>query len=245
VRYIQKASEPVSFTEWKLQETANSQPNWNDLRKPEKPIVKDALLKEQGYICCYCESRVSKENSHIEHLQPRSKYPDLLFEYGNLMASCQANKKENVDPSDEESVDYQSKPIHCGHHRGDWYDEHLMISPLDPTCTDFFRFTEAGEILPTSDPQKENTAAATIEKLALNINKLIRLRRKAIEGILDSEFDQLTDAKNRKNLEDYSQLDENGRYKEFCSAVIYVLKQNLPARTASCTGRPMCLPCLP
>jgi uncharacterized protein (TIGR02646 family) len=218
VRYIQKTSEPASFTEWKLQETKNSQPNWNELRKPEKPIVEDALLKEQGYICCYCESRVSKENSHIEHLQPKSKYPDLMFEYGNLLASCQRGS-EYPPP----------KPSHCGPHKDNWYDKHLLVSPLDETCTDFFRFTEAGEILPTHDLSKATAAKTTIEKLGLNIDKLRRQRRKVIEAILDSEFDQFTEADKQKNLKDYSQLDENGRYKEFCSAVIYLLKQYLPA----------------
>lgn len=216
MRYIQKASEPVSFTKWKLQKTENSQPKWKNLRK--KTIVKDALLKEQGYICCYCESQVSKENSHLEHLQPKSKYPDLLFEYGNLLASCQG-----------ESEDHLPKPSHCGHHKDDWYDKHLLVSPFDPTCTNFFRFTEAGEILPTHDLSKATAASTTIEKLGLNIDKLKRLRKSAIEGVLDDEFDELTETEKRKLIQYFDLPDENGQYQEFCSALIYLLKQNLPA----------------
>ena len=218
MRYIQKASEPESFTEWKLRETENSQPNWNDLRKPEKPIVEDALLKEQGYICCYCEIRVSKENSHIEHLQPKSKYPDLLFEYGNLLASCQRGS-EYPPP----------EPLHCGPHKDNWYDKHLLVSPLDPNCTDFFRFTEAGEILPTHDLSKATAASTTIEKLGLDVDKLRRLRNSAIEGVLDDKFDELTETDKHKLIQYFDRPDENGQYQEFCSALIYLLKRNLPA----------------
>lgn len=220
MRYIQKGREPVSFTKWKLQEIENRQPNWADFRKPEKPIVNDALLKEQGYICCYCESRISKGNSHIEHLQPKnkSKYPDLMFEYGNLMASCQG-ESEYPPP----------KPLHCGHHKDDWYDKHLLVSPLDPTCVHYFRYSEAGEILPTRDLSKTTAASTTIKKLGLNIDKLRRLRESAIEGVLDDEFDELTETEKRKLIRFFDQPDENGQYQEFCSAVIYVLKQRLPA----------------
>ncbi len=218
MRYIQKASEPVSFTEWKLQENEDWQPSWDNFGKPEKNDVHDALLTEQGHICCYCESRISPQISHIEHFQPRSKHSKLSLEYANLLAFC-PGKSEDPRP----------KPSHCGPQKDNWYDTHLLVSPLDPNCTDFFRFTEAGEILPTHDLSKATAATTTIEKLGLNIDKLKRLRKSAIEGVLDDEFDELTETEKRKLIQYFDLPDENGQYQEFCSALIYLLKQNLPA----------------
>lgn len=55
----------------------------------EKNNLKEALLKEQGYICCYCGQEL--ENgipTAIEHFRPKSVYKNLIFDYNNLMASC-------------------------------------------------------------------------------------------------------------------------------------------------------------
>jgi hypothetical protein len=135
-----------------------------------------------------------------------------------LLASCQGEADEPPP-----------QPLHCGQLKGAWYDKHLLVSPLDPTCTDFFRFTEAGEILPTHDLSKATAASTTIEKLGLDINKLRKLRESAIEGVLDDKFDELTATDKHKLIQYFERPDENGQYQEFCSAVIYLLKQNLPA----------------
>jgi phospho-2-dehydro-3-deoxyheptonate aldolase len=51
--------------------------------KDEKNLRK-ILLDEQGYICCYCMSRINCENSKIEHFKPQSKYKELQLDYKNL-----------------------------------------------------------------------------------------------------------------------------------------------------------------
>lgn len=218
MRYIQKTSEPESFTEWKRQENEDWQPNWGNFGKPEKRDVHDTLLQEQGYSCCYCESRISTQISHIEHFKPRSKYPELSLEYANLLASCQG-----------EAEDPPPKPSYCGQLKGAWYDSQLLVSPLVPACADYFRYSDDGQILPTRDLSKATAAITTIEKLGLDINKLRRLRKSAIEGVLDDEFDELTETEKRKLIQYFDLPDENGQYQEFCSALIYLLKQNLPA----------------
>ena len=64
-------------------------PEWEDLIQ--------ALLKEQGYICCYCMQRIYGEDSHIEHFVPRDikntdphsmRASDVELNYGNLFESC-------------------------------------------------------------------------------------------------------------------------------------------------------------
>lgn len=213
MKYIQKGEEPEKFTIWKALSNDNWQPSWDDnFQAPEKPIVHEALLKEQGYICCYCGMRITKATSHIEHLKPRSAYPDLALEYTNLLASCQG-----------ESEEPPPVPVHCGHKKKYWYDEYLMVSPLENHCVDFFKYLASGEILPTDDPQKKAAAETTIEYLALNINKLQNMRRVAI-GTALLTLEDLNEAEIQQLAQGYEKPDSNGQYIQFCTAISYLLK---------------------
>ena len=101
MKFIDKSKEPEEFTNWKALANQDWQPNWDNFQKPEKNIVHNSLLQEQGYICCYCGRRISRQDSHIEHLKPRNQYPELALNYHNILASCQ----KEVKPKE---------PIHCG-----------------------------------------------------------------------------------------------------------------------------------
>lgn len=209
MKYIHKGEEPEMFAVWKRLQNEDWTPNWDALRSPEKPVLNDALLREQGYICCYCGMEISKENSHIEHFKPRSIYPHLELEYTNLLVSCQRKR---------------TSPEHCGYKKDDWYDEQLMVSPLEANCADFFSYTESGKIQATDDPNKQAAAATTIAQLGLNIDKLIALRQVAIEEILEG-IDELTKEEIQKLIEDYEKPDGDGKYSPFCAAIIYKLNQ--------------------
>jgi uncharacterized protein (TIGR02646 family) len=194
-------------------ENEDWKPSWDELRAPEKPDVHEALLREQGFICCYCGMRINRKSSHIEHLKPRTTYPELALEYGNLLASCQG-----------ESEEPPLEPVHCGHKKGKWYEAHLMVSPLDANCANFFRYAGSGEILPTDEPDKQAVAITTIEKLGLDIDKLRAMRSAAIDGVLMA-IEGLTDEEILLFVQAYEQLDADGRYTPFCDAIAYILKQ--------------------
>ena len=85
MRYIKKQQTPQKFSDWKAQANEAWQPFWNskatNFQKPEKESVHKSLLKEQGYICCYCQRRIDLKNSHIEHFKPKDYYPKLSLEY--------------------------------------------------------------------------------------------------------------------------------------------------------------------
>lgn len=113
MKHIQKTNEPATFIKWKqsFRNKNGRNPHYKDLNddKEQKNQVKEALLEEQGYICCYCCNEVSKENSHIEHLKPKgnTQYNHLDVDYGNLLASCQGpNGKQDS----------------CGHRKQNEYD---------------------------------------------------------------------------------------------------------------------------
>lgn len=212
MKYIHKSKEPKSLTEFNKR-LGNKTPNWKAFTQSVKNEVYESLLKEQGYICCYCSRPISRKQCHIEHFKPKSVYKHLTFNYTNLIASCQG-----------EDEDRPRVPVHCGHKKQAWYDEELMVSPLNPNCADFFKYSGFGEILPTDDPDKQLAAKTTVAKLALDINKLRKQRRVAIDTALQA-IQGLTDAEIRLLAQGFQELDSEGRFTPFCEVIAYVIKQ--------------------
>ncbi|MBW4511228.1 MAG: TIGR02646 family protein [Scytonematopsis contorta HA4267-MV1] len=211
MKYINKSEEPESFITWKQSANDDWQPNWENFGRPQKQDVHNSLLQEQGFICCYCGRRISNESSHIEHFKPRKNYPELALKYTNLLASCQRETE-------------RKEPLHCGRSKDEWYEEDLMISPLDANCADFFRYTEDGQILPIEYPSKKSAAKTTIDRLALNIDNLKNLRSSAIQGALEG-FDDFSDEEKLLLIQGFEQRNSDYKYEEFCAAIVYVLKQ--------------------
>jgi len=58
MKYMKKQIEPQSLTNWKQQSNDNWQPSYSGLGSSLKDDIKKALIKEQGYLCCYCEQRL-------------------------------------------------------------------------------------------------------------------------------------------------------------------------------------------
>ena len=166
MKQIVKNQEPRQFSIWKMSDKMAHRPNWNRVDRANKKVIHDALMNEQGHICCYCESPVTRDNSHVEHLRPRSTYPHLQLDYSNLHCSCEASSGE---------------PVRCGHKKGNWFDDDLMISPLEQNCGRRFRFNINGEILPRS--LTDSAAKETIKRLGLDLPKLNARRAAAMDEL--------------------------------------------------------------
>ncbi len=227
MRYIQK-NEPQWYLEWKSSAWVKDNYAYQILKNPEKQNLHQALLEDQGYICCYCGERVAHQtfnnvktrpgDSHIEHLKPQKHFKNLVLEYENLLISCQGQLTDNGNPKE---------PVHCGPAKKDWPDpsqENDMVAPTDPNCAEYFTFTAAGEILPTKDPIKHKAASATIQKLGLGIDKLIDKRKKALEAFLLEE--DLTVEGRDKLIQRFNNLNISGQYEPFCAAILHILRND-------------------
>lgn len=208
MKHIVKDQNTPDFDKWKASANDDWQPTYEDLSGTIKEEVKNSLIKEQGYICCYCERRLTDDGSHIEHFNPQSNNAVNPLDYANMLCSCQ-NQLE------------QGEPRHCGHLKGDWFDNQLLVSPLDPDCEGHFTYTADGKIQPAE--KSDDSARMTIEKLGLNVNKLNALRKKAIEPFLDEnlseqEFFQFVSGYLRKNT--------GGMFGEFWTTIDYIFVQN-------------------
>ena len=216
--------------------------DWDDFTNPHKAQLHDVLLKEQGYICCYCGRRISSRHSHIEHLKPQSKsrspssYAHLVVTYSNLLASCNGYTEEQESEYEEKLKQNRDTPglaqEFCGAKKGEWYDDNLTVSPLIENCAEYFTYTAAGEIRPANIDEK--AAHETIIRLGLNNEKLIREReeviKKTLKHILTKQF---SSQQLQKLIQGYDKLDNRGEYVRFCAAVLYYLKQEYSVKKKS------------
>ena len=201
MKHITKGSEPIEFVQWKKQANANWQPTYADLQNPEKIHVKTALLTEQGFLCGYCESTLQPDDSHIEHIQPQTNHNGDELSFKNMVCSCQSKLKKG-------------EVRHCGSLKGDWYDSQLFVSPFDPACETRFSYTGLGEMRPTSPT--DTAARTTIEKLGLNLPKLIANRKQAIDPFLDPD---LSDLEAQQFMTEYLKPDSQNRWNAYWTTI--------------------------
>lgn len=197
MKRIIKNDEPKQFSDWKAQDKMAHRPSWNRVPQPVRQVVRQSLLNEQGAICCYCEGRVTMDDSHVEHFRPKG--PDNELDYSNLLCSC---GQDGVT----------GEPRHCGHAKGSWFDETLLVSPLAPDCEDRFRFTGDGRILANDG---DAAADMTINRLKLDLPKLRKLRSAAVDAL-----SKLPPTKVRKLL---ATPDPNGSFLEFSTTIRQLL----------------------
>jgi uncharacterized protein (TIGR02646 family) len=198
MKHIIKGQEPQELIDYKDKANENWKPNFKELDKEMKQVLYQDLMKEQGYLCCYCESRLENNNYHIEHLQPKSDPTVDPLDYSNLLCSCQRNLQKG-------------EPRHCGNLKG---DSILPISPLDPNCESYFTFNFDGKIKAS---QKDDQAAKdTIKILGLDIPKLQAMRKAAIEPFLNEE---ISNEDLKIFIKDYLSQDSQGRYGEFWTTI--------------------------
>jgi uncharacterized protein (TIGR02646 family) len=201
MKYIVKGDEPEELQDWKAQANEDWQPTYADLRGNEKTAVKNCLMAEQGYICCYCERRLLDSDSHIEHLLPQSDPAVDPLEYGNMLCSCQDQVKKG-------------EPRHCGNLKE---DKLLPVTPLVDNCEEQFAFTYDGQIQPV--PGNNGAAKKTIAILGLDIPKLNDLRKNAIDPFLDEDLEETELA---DFVTGYLEKDDRGKFGEFWSTINYL-----------------------
>ena len=209
MKYIKKGDSPAKFEQWKIdfKDRTGREPVYLDLKGSIKRDLKETLLKEQGYICCYCMCRIAAYDSHIEHFIARSEAKDQPYSvvvqdaelgYENLLLSCEGEEGDGK---------------HCGRFKDNAVHE-MLLSPTVPSVESDFQYTANGEINGLS-PE----AMTSVRVLNLSSYDLNRHRRTAIfmSGLFepDADYDFL--------IEKF-RVPEDGMYAPFCQAILYVLE---------------------
>lgn len=207
MKRIIKNEPPVWFEAWKRNfEATNSRRASYKKDFPQKEIrrLRGELLREQGYICCYCMGRLDIDHSHVEHFKPKKKFPDEDMDYDNLFASCEGIGEE---PGED----------HCGHRKDDWHVPG-MVSPASQAAEQVFRYGLEGTVYPSGRDEARRTAREMIEHLGLNSFYLVRNRATAIEA--SGFFDDIEYTKEEiQDIVDYYDNMDNGEYVPYCGAI--------------------------
>ena len=167
---INKKEEPEFFSKFKKKEKPK---NWGDFDFRLKNELKEYMLENEQKIgkekyCPYCELKILLENSQIEHLKPKDKFPELFSNYENFIVGC---------------VDKKT----CGQAKGNKWDE-SFINPVIENPNEYFSYDiKTGKVVPLKESETENKKAVkTIEILNLNEDKLCILRKKYIIEITNT-----------------------------------------------------------
>ena len=209
MKHIVKDQNTPLFDKWKALANEDWQPTYKNLVDPEKKEVKDSLMKEQGYICCYCERRLTDDDTHIEHFNPQSNNAVDPLDYSNMLCSCQDRLEKG-------------EHRHCGVLKDNWFDDQLLVSPLDPDCEAHFAYTADGNIKPVT--KSDDAARMAIEKLGLNSPKLIALRKGAIKAFLKDDLDEQDFFKSVSN---YLLKNADGMFGEFWTTIDYIFVRSV------------------
>lgn len=209
MRFIEKGNSPAAFDAWKGQLNENWTPTYSNFRNPEKQIVHDALLAEQGRTCCYCGRQIGLQDSHIEHLVPQEQSEALALEYNNMFASC---------------VRQPVPPLHCGHAKDRHLDRDRYISPLDRECEERFLYNLNGNIVAAREA--DANAGYMIDLLKLDIAALRNRREQALAGLFDDEFISLATVEELEQIRDsYRTRGPDGSFEDFAHVIARYAEQ--------------------
>ncbi len=178
MRYIKKKGDSGCFPLNQAhnnppQDKAEARSQWGSFR--DKSQLTALLGKEQYFLCAYSEIEILRDNStvgtHIEHVKPKSRYPQQTFDYKNLVLSA-------LSSEDLKSTIAQ-REVFGGHHKKSHYDPTLFVSCLDNDCTDYFSYLSDGRVVPkdNDDNLHRKKAEYTIKLLNLNSPYLVNKRR--------------------------------------------------------------------
>lgn len=199
-------NEPASWTAYKRTPGAVYAPS-NDLR--------NALQVEQGFICAFCMRRIplskrdprEAEFSKIAHLLTRANHPDRKFDYENMVLCCPGNI---------------NGVSHCDKSQGSTNITLLLFRPQLQASISFGSYT--GEIkCSDADWNSQIQDILNLNNSLLKLNRLLTLN--GIRQILESR--RWTRARLAAKLEEWNNLDNQGKLKPYCGIVIWYLNKKL------------------
>ena len=212
MKHVSKGEPPASFEEWKAKANEDWQPAYGNLQNPQKSELHDALLREQGWVCCYCGCGISKADSHIEHFRPQSGYPDQALSFDNLFASC----LRDIDPG---------SPLHCGHAKANGFDEKHCVSPLEDGCEQRFTYKWDGRM----EPEPGDVSAEYMRGLLkLDIAFLCDERANVLQNVFDPVIvETVTDSELVRLRDAFRMRDQTGHALSFGHVVARYAEQLL------------------
>lgn len=148
---LDRASAPVPGCLANYRHGANT---WGNVSTADKAAIRGCLQVMQGPRCAYCEAPTDDVGHHIEHFRRKRDFPQLTFDWSNLLLCC-------------------GKDDCCGHYKdrgGSPYDINDLIDPTREEPDQFFWFRESGviDVRGGCDIAQSRRANETLRVLHLN-----------------------------------------------------------------------------
>ena len=215
MRFIRKNSEPESLTQYQKQVGAY----YDGYDK--KDDVREALLKEQGYLCGYCMKRLESCNQvKIEHIVPQSRLLEdekVALDYHIMIGVCYGNEG------------HPKRELTCDAHRG---NDDLTVSPFSEASISLIKYRSDGTIY-SDNPDINKDLNSTLN---LNYNGFgVYLKENRKEVLLACK-NKLKTMKSQgcwsrrllqRMLEEYEQPDAEGKLKPYSGIAVEYLKTRL------------------
>ena len=207
MRTIEKGTAPRSLTEYG--QTPGATYDGFD----GKEELRQALVREQRGLCCYCQSRIRPEfgRMKIEHWRCQANYPGEALAYANLLSACMGGEGQR----------FQAQ--HCDTRKG---DRDLTRSPTNPAhrVGELVRYLGDGTI--ASDDQDFQRDLNVI--LGLNLAVLKNNRKQVLAGFLLALGHRAATRAQLKRWErDWSGSGTAGDLRPYCQVVVYWLRKRL------------------
>ncbi len=218
MKQIVKLIELKSLVEHRAKEHSN----FDNIPLIVKEQLRQNLLSEQGFICCYCMKRIPESNPpalKVEHFCCQADNNHLQLTYSNLFASCTGNEgqpkiKQTCDTKKGNSV--------------------LTINPISnpPNCESLFKFNSEGEISLLVENAEINRQIN--EVLNLNMQTLKDSRREIyleVQKNVETESRKLGSKQLKlsyfeKEKSKWLTRSEN-KFKPFCIVAVYYLNKKI------------------
>jgi len=126
--------------------------------------IKRTLAESSHSKCAFCETKPGESgNIEVEHFSPKSLYPELTFEWDNLLPACRKcnEAKSAFDTIDEPMID---------------------PSKLDPETVLTYSYLR---ICPIKGTESEKRAETTIKVCNLNSDRLYRARAELMRSLTE------------------------------------------------------------
>jgi uncharacterized protein (TIGR02646 family) len=156
------------------------------------------LIAFQKALCAYCECSISQTTHHIEHFEEQHDAPNRVFDYTNLVLSCEGNKNPATRPEPVADAHYRKSNISCGHrktkvhHNNTEIDYNLLLNPTN-NVSSLFSYADGivePSIVCTFQEQKQ--VEYTIKRLNLDAHRIENERINEIK-LIQNQLDNLTE----------------------------------------------------
>jgi len=212
LKQIIKTKEPRSLTTYRAsisKKDLSSLEKFDTAPSKVKDELREQLLQEQGFICCYCMNRVEFRNSKIEHFNPRSLFREEQLDYHNLFIACLGGEG------------HTSNKQSCDTKKGNNQLKHInLLSDIEKSI----------------EYKKDGFIYSNNSDIDNELNQILNLNHKLLKNNRKEALNQLLiDLKKRgwnistlkSNLEKYKHKNSKGKYRPYCEMIVYFLTKKL------------------